>query len=359
MPNSHAAAAIVTPFLTLTSFLGQAFPGVNRELAGWRRQAAAIPDRQLRTQALASLALKKFHCQGGSVYAVWPRRYRREVLRAIVSLQTISDYLDNLCDRAGVLDEEAFRQLHLAFTDALLPGGMDRDYYAGYPYHRDGGYLQALVRTCRESLAALPGYVLVREEALYLAGLYCQLQVTKHLDINRRQERLQAWLQPLLAQLPDPLHWWELAAATGSTLGIFALMALAARGEVEARDVAGVRQAYFPWIGGLHILLDYLIDQEEDRAGGDLNFCAFYSDNVEAGRRLVYFLQESLAAARRLPDPAFHLLVVRGLPAFYLSDNKAAAREQLPARQAVLQAAGPCTRHLYRLCRSLRRVRVV
>ncbi|MDN5361449.1 MAG: tetraprenyl-beta-curcumene synthase [Moorella sp. (in: firmicutes)] len=359
MPDFHAAAAIVTPFLTLTSFLGQAFPGVNRELAGWRQRAATIPDLQLREQALASLTLKKFHCQGGSVYAVWPHHYRRELLRAIVALQTISDYLDNLCDRAGVLEEESFRQLHLAFTDALLPGGAGHDYYAAYPYHRDGGYLQTLVQACRTSLAALPGYALVRDEALYLAALYCRLQVTKHIEPGKRQEKLQAWLQPLLDQIPARLYWWELAAATGSTLGIFALMALAARREVREQEAARIREAYFPWIGGLHILLDYLIDQEEDWVGGDLNFCAFYRDGVEAGRRLSYFWQESLAAARELPDPAFHLLVVRGLPALYLSDVKAAQGEQLPARQVILQAAGPFSRNLYRLCRGLRRAGIV
>lgn len=34
-----------------------------------------------------------------------------------------------------------------------------------------------------------------------------------------------------------------------------------------------IKAGYFPYIQGLHILLDYLIDQEEDKAGGDLNFC--------------------------------------------------------------------------------------
>lgn len=40
-------------------------------------------------------------------------------VKFIVAFQTISDYLDNLCDRVEVNDEQAFRQLHLAITDAL------------------------------------------------------------------------------------------------------------------------------------------------------------------------------------------------------------------------------------------------
>jgi len=345
--------------IILGRLLFQALPEVNRELNRWRQLAAASPDQELGYQALASLSKKKFHCQGGSVYATWPRRYRQQLLKAIIALQTISDYLDNLCDRAGVQDEEAFRQLHLAFTDALTPGRTGHDYYARYPYCCDGGYLPALVRACQEALAALPGYPAVQGEILYLADLYCRLQTIKHIDVNSRQERLQAWLEPLLHQIPVPVCWWELAAATGSTLGIFALMTLATGKEVHVAAAARLREAYFPWIGGLHILLDYFIDQQEDREGGDLNFCTFYRDDRETGQRLQLFLTQSLARAQDLPEPFLHLMVVRGLPALYLSDGKAAGREQAAARRAILQAAGPLSWNLYRLCTTLRRLGII
>ncbi|CEP66330.1 Terpenoid synthase [Moorella glycerini] len=343
----------------LGRLLFQAFPAVNRELMRWRHLAASSPEPELSQQALASLTFKKFHCQGGSVYATWPPRYRQQILQAIVALQTISDYLDNLCDRAGVLDEKAFRQLHLAFTDALRPGRAEHDYYASYPYRQDGGYLKALVRACRQALMVLPGYKIVQEEILYLADLYCHLQATKHIDITRRQERLQSWLEPLLGQIPAPIYWWELAAATGSTLGIFALIAVAAREELTAPEVTRLKNAYFPWIGGLHILLDYFIDQQEDREGGDLNFCAFYCDEEEAARRLQFFLEQSLEKAQNLPDPAFHLMVVRGLPALYLSDAKVAGQKQASTREAVLRAAGSFSQNLYLLCKTLRWVGVI
>jgi tetraprenyl-beta-curcumene synthase len=98
--------------------------------------------------------------------------------------------------------------------------------------------------------------------------------------------------------------------------------------------------ANFPWIGGLHILLDYFIDRQEDRKGGDLIFCAFYPDAGDTGRRLQFFLEQSLEEAQNLPDPAFHLMVVRGLPALYLSDVKVARQNQVSTREAVLRAAG-------------------
>ncbi|WP_406677541.1 tetraprenyl-beta-curcumene synthase family protein [Moorella sp. ACPs] len=349
----------IRALVILGRLLFRAFPAVDRELKRWQHLAACSPEPELRRQALASLTQKKFHCQGGSVYTTLSPRYRygEQLLQAIVSLQTISDYLDNLCDRAGVVEEKAFRQLHLAFTDALTPGMNGHDYYAGYPYCRDGGYLQALVHACRQALMVLPGYKTVQEEILHLAGLYCCLQVTKHIEITRRQEQLQSWLEPLLGK--NPIYWWELAAATGSTLGIFALMAAAAREEVTASEVARLKDAYFPWIGGLHILLDYFIDQQEDRQGGDLNFCAFYRDEEEAGQRLQFFLEKSLEKAQKLPDPAFHLLVVQGLPALYLSDAKVAGPKYLSTRETVLRSAGAFSKKMYLLCKTLRRVGVI
>ena len=43
----------------------------------------------------------------------------REAIRFIVAYQTISDYLDNLCDRSTSLDPKDFSALHEAMKDAL------------------------------------------------------------------------------------------------------------------------------------------------------------------------------------------------------------------------------------------------
>lgn len=361
---------------TLARFLLLALPSTARELRAWRQEAAACPDAHLRSLALASIEAKAFHCLGGSVFSVWPGSCRRTLVQAIVALQTISDYLDNLCDRAGVQDGQAFRQLHQAFLDALDPAAGSRpepEYYALYPYRNDGGYLARLVQACQQAEAALPGYAAVKAQARQLGERYCSLQVHKHLEEAVREKALQDWLRPLLEKLRNQVFWWELAAATGSTLGIFALYALAsgkapappnpaaqARPSAQAGPSAqaaadAVVEAYFPWIGGLHILLDYLIDQQEDRLGGDLNFVEYYGGPAEAARRLSFFLQKSLDASGRLPDAAFHRTVIEGLLAMYLSDPKARAPELQPVRQALLRQGGPGTRRLFWLCTALRR----
>src|SRR5690625_6271420 len=54
------------------------FPAVNRELDFWTKRAKQIPDDELRAQALASIAAKRFHCQGGAVYALLAGKRRSE-----------------------------------------------------------------------------------------------------------------------------------------------------------------------------------------------------------------------------------------------------------------------------------------
>lgn len=328
-------------------------PLVNHEVDGWREYAEQRMDGPLREQALASIATKRFHCQGGAFYALCDSVDAPEhFVRFVVALQTISDYLDNLCDRAGIESEVAFAQLHLAMTDALDPAGEIHAYYAHYPQQDDGGYLDALVATCRQFLAALPSYYQARADALALAALYSRLQTYKHLRADEREQAMLDWLGKLnrTGRLTD----WEYAAATGSTLGMFCLAALACDAHLTTHTVRTLKNAYFPWICGLHIQLDYLIDQAEDLENGDLNFVSYYPNEARAAERLRAFYREAMHSAATTPQPHFTALIVRGLLALYLSDPKAreAPVQQIAAK--LLRDAGFETRFLYRFCRLLR-----
>lgn len=323
-------------------------PGVYRELAGWRRMAEAIPDPELRRQALASMTAKRFHCEGGAVYAAAAPtpEARRGLIRLIVALQTISDYLDNLCDRSTSLDPADFRQLHQAMRDAVVPDGTVGDYYACRRERDDGGYLAALVRACQEEVAKLPGYGAVAETVRHLVALYADLQVHKHVEWSQREARLLSWWEAHRAAHPD-LRWNEFAAATGSTLGMFALFLAATDPHVDRDTVRRIVATYFPWVCALHILLDYLIDQEEDRRGGDLNFVAYYRDAGEAAERLVYFARRAREATRGLPDGRFHRLIVDGLLGLYLSDGKVRRQRTVRLVSRRLLATAPLTARFF------------
>ncbi len=296
------------------------FPIVQRELNMWKERAGHIPDAELRMQALQSIDNKTFHCEGGAIYAVPVLTYRETLIPLIVAYQTISDYLDNLCDRSTSMDPEDFRQLHLSMLDALTPGAPLRDYYL-YRKEKEEGYLNQLVLTCQKMIGRLPGYHDVQDQILQLARWYTDLQVHKHVIPFEREVRLKNWWQPYSGKYSD-IRWNEFAAATGSTLGIFILFQLATYKHIPVKEVEQTMESYFPWICGLHILLDYLVDLEEDRIGGDLNFISYYQDEKETIERLIYILDRAHDAARRLPNPIFHKRIVEGLVGLYLADGK-------------------------------------
>ncbi len=317
-------------------------PLLEREFAAWYKRAGEIPDSELRKQALASMDTKKFHCEGGAVYAAQVISYADKLVPLIVAYQTISDYLDNLCDRSTSLDPQDFRQLHLSMQDALTPDAPVRDYYRYREEKDDGGFLAALVRTCQEQIKTLPSYATIQRRALTLSRLYSDLQVYKHIAHDKREAELLAWWEQYRPSYPE-LYWQEFAAVTGSTIGIFALFALATEPRLDSQKIAAIDSAYFPWICGLHILLDYLIDLEEDRAGGDLNFVSYYRSDEEALDRLQFFVQQAKESVGRLPNPAFHRMIVDGLVAFYLADRKVNRRQPqiyTIAKKLMRQASG-------------------
>lgn len=343
----------LTNIQLMYAFIYKVFPQVNSELNQWSGIAQLIPCPVIKEQALASIQHKKFHCQGGSIYALYPGIPMKNFVTLVVALQTISDYLDNLCDRAGVANEQAFRLLHQAMLDALDPEAAPQNYYAFYPFHDDGGYLTKLVMTCQKELKQLPSYSIVKPYLLKFAGLYSDLQTYKHLDLSIREEKMSTWLSQYTDNYPHITHW-EFAASTGSTLGMFMLCAAAHDKKLTATDANNIFITYFPWINGLHILLDYFIDATEDQNNGDLNFVAYYQNEQEVLSRLTHFTEQALQQTQTLPEPYFHKTVVRGLLAMYLSDPKTNFPKEEVIKKALLKTAGRYTTFMHLLCQLLR-----
>lgn len=303
-------------------------PLVSKYLGQWRKMAGDIPDPELRRQAILSLDTKAFHCQGGAILGLLAADDYREAIKFIVAYQTISDYLDNLCDRSTSQDPADFTALHESMSAALGLQEDLADYYRYHPEREDGGYLAALVGVCREVILPLPGYKLIVPAIAELSRSYCELQVYKHVATENRLPLLTNWFARHRDRLA-PMSWFEFAASTGSTLGIFALVSSAFHADFTEERAKNLQVAYFPWVQGLHILLDYLIDQEEDRQGGDLNFCSFYQSAQEMEARIVYFYRQAREAVKNLPAAPFHLYVIRGLIGTYLADRKAARQSEV------------------------------
>jgi len=334
-------------------FVRHVFPEVEKQLKSWTQLSRSLDDQKLGEQALASIRSKRFHAQGGSIYALYPNVDLKSAVKFIVSFQTISDYLDNLCDRTGVKDEPAFRQLHLSMLDAVDPERKMSDYYKFFPYKNDSGYLNKLVEECRSQVLKLPSYPLVVNTVKKYVHLYSDLQTYKHLSESIREDCLKTWASYYLMQHPG-ISCWEFSAAAGSTLGIFMLFAAASDPDLTEDEVKAIDSAYFPWICSLHILLDYYIDAQEDLRTGDLNFTYYYKNLKHCEERLSYFIERSTEQCSRLRYPEYHITIIRGLLAMYLSDPKASWGLNRLASRRLLEKGGKQVKLYYNLCRILR-----
>lgn len=318
----------------------QIFPQVRQELAYWKSRAEQIPNKELRTQAIASISSKRFHCQGGGVYAILANKRWKDSIRFIVAYQTISDYLDNLCDRSSSLDPSDFRLLHQSMLDALSPQTSAENYYKLRVDQDDGGYLLELVKTCQTILGNVSGYEHIQDTVMKLCKLYGDLQVHKHVDHKERVPRLTSWFEENKTDCPQ-LSWYEFSAAAGSTLGIFCLVTYTLGGEMSSDLASDIFRGYFPYMQGLHILLDYYIDQNEDQTEADLNFCTYYKSQTDLKERLQYFIKETNKHVQKLPDHHFHEMVQRGLVGLYLGDRKVQdLNSGKTMRKALLDASG-------------------
>ncbi|WP_234987227.1 tetraprenyl-beta-curcumene synthase family protein [Bacillus sinesaloumensis] len=343
------------PISLMKKVYREVFPIVHRELAVWKKKAESIPNEELRKQALASIHSKTFHCEGGAILALLSGGHIKDCIRFIVAYQTISDYLDNLCDRSTSLDPNDFRSLHDSMPDALKPGQTTKNYYQFRDEQDDGGYLESLVTTCQDVLQNIKHYEKIADYLHELSSYYCDLQIHKHVKVEERVSRLEKWFKNHQANLPN-MEWYEFSACSGSTLGIFCLVAYAFHEEFEEEIAIKVRNGYFPYIQGLHILLDYFIDQEEDRKGGDLNFCFYYPHENELVNRIQHFIHEADKHTAGLPNEKFHRLINRGLLGVYLSDEKVRTqRDVMKIAKKIIKLGGKTSFFFYVNGRAYRR----
>lgn len=356
----HWALKTVRRSRYLAGGLFTVLPQARRELRAWEARAHAIPDPEYRALALSSIRHKAFHSEGGAMYAMAvSRTYRGPLIGFIVAVQTISDYLDTLCDRHpslpdGAHPEDFFRGIHAAFACALRVDGAEPGDTA-FPVS-DGGYLARLVRTARAQLSRLRGARSVSPAMVTLGNLYSEFQSLKHLGRPQADERLARWYDRVRASGVPPyiagdrlseLHWWEFGAAAGSTLGIFALATAGARNaDLAPSEIVRIVAAYFPFICAYHILLDYLIDQREDAHGGDLNLIACYPEGTDVIARLRDIREHARRCARPLDPPDLHPLLIAGLTALYITDPKVGSQPFGEQAQSLLKDAGMTARIL-------------
>jgi tetraprenyl-beta-curcumene synthase len=303
------------------------YPRVAREMSYWKMRASRIPDPLLRELALDAHRTKSGHVEGAAIFAALVPRARRQcAIRLIVAWQAAYDYIDSVSEQPCADPQTNGRQLHLALLQALKAGPLREDYYAHFDHDQDDEYLTDLIRTARDTFVTLPHRELVGKPIRRAATRIVDYQALNQTD----QAPLARWAK---THIPPgvPVRWWEIAAASASSLAVLALIATAADPASTRSDTNAIEHAYFPWIGALNTLLDSLVDLQEDANNSRFSLLDYYSSPHEAAERMRMLARQSMKVARALPHGKQHALILAGMSSFYLAMPEA---QQPAARQA-------------------------
>jgi tetraprenyl-beta-curcumene synthase len=316
----------------------------------WDARALRIPEGPLRTDALDALRRKRGQTDGAALFSILPRRRNHSYLRLLVAYQIAWDYLDSVSERGGYVGIENGRQLHLALVDALDPDSPNRDYYKYSPWREDGGYLQALVDTCRECCRCLPSFEQVRALVLGDAMRAQVLALNHEPDPALRDALLRAWAAREFPNGHDAA-WYELSGAASAGLAAFALLALACEPHCTNAEIARTHAAYFPWVSVVACMLDSYADQAEDHANGDHSYIAHYPTLGAAITQTCRLVHRSMSELDTLPNGEAHLIIAACMVALYLSKSSTREHSMRRASRELAKAGGPLTRALLPILR--------
>jgi tetraprenyl-beta-curcumene synthase len=317
------------------------FAQTRRERHRWQGRAEGIPSNKLRQLALEAHEAKAGNVEGATAFAAFVEpRWRKKVIRAQVAFQSAYDYLDTLAEQPSSSPASNAHQLHLALLAACDRSSRLVDYYAYNEHCEDAGYLAKLIEDCRRSLEALPSWSVSASSIRRLARRIVAYQSLNLTEAQGGQAGLARWAERETPTGAD-LAWWETAASAGSSLGVFALIAASAQDDLSSTEANSIEQAYWPWIGALHSLLDSLVDLAQDSAAGQRSLLDNYESREEAAQRLREIAELALGAADRLPRAQGHVTVLTAMATFYLAGHKARGEtERLVARE-IMGTFGP------------------
>jgi tetraprenyl-beta-curcumene synthase len=325
---------------------------VKAELAAWRARAEAIPDAAIRRHALAAMDDGRTLVDGAALFWVLPRRPHPELLRLLVALQTLLNFLDLALEReAQGPDRRPGSWMWLAH-DAL---DLTRP-----PPHRaietrsgnDGGYLRALVMACRAGCATLPHYrharpLLVREAARSRA-----FEIEHDRDAPRRVAAMEVHVGQHFGDVTG-MTWWELIGGASSLLTAMVVLALAADEATAPHDLWRAADAYV-CVAAAAALLDSYVDRPADAQSGAHNWLDYYPTDEQATRRAIELLRQAVVEASRLRNAERHVVIVTSMAALALSSDTARSPERRTDTAAMARSGGGMTRMLIPVLRAWR-----
>jgi tetraprenyl-beta-curcumene synthase len=317
-------------------------PKVRAELARWRARARKIEDPELRTLALHTLYGEGFAAEVAATLAtLTPRQHRGTVVRAVVALEVMYDYLDGLTEQPAPDPLANGRLLFKAFTDALDPSGeLDEDYYRHCSSAADGGYLRELAAVVKDALVCLPSATALAPAMLQAASRCAEAEVLTHAGAFTSTSQVERWARQTANG--SGLEWREyLAGAASSVLAVHALIALAGDAHTTVEHAASIDAVYLA-LGALSTMLDSVVDYEQDVEHGTLAYIRHYGeDRSIIGDRVVHVAQAAARRAHDAPRSVHHLMTLAGVAAYYTSAPSATSELAWPVTSRIQSELQP------------------
>ena len=337
-------------------FWSSVAPIARAELARWRTHAGRIRDQGLRELALAQLADEAFNAEVAATLATLAPRARRDaVVKAIVAIEVLFDYLDGRTEAlfsppAGAGAEPAnagpaVRERKLLEDGRRLYGTLTAAIDGYTCGHRpglagaDSDYLDRLWRHAHEHASTLPGLAAVRSSAIVAASRCGEAQLRLHAAVEFGDGQLRQWAEQ--ACQGSGLGWREyVGGCASSVLAVHALIATAARADASEAEAHALDATYLA-IGAIITTLDSLVNDTRDKGAGEAGYIRLYNGRGEIQERLTTLIAEALTRADCMPDAAHHAMTLAGVAAYYTTHPGAADPENRAIRTAVRRQLTP------------------
>ena len=316
-------------------------PDTRRELARWSAPAQAIEDPALQALAVEKLTEEHFNAEVATTVATLsPRGSRAAVVRAIVALELLFDYLDGRTELPAGDPLAESRRLFAPFVGTLAPRAAQTVAPgAAGGEGPDGPYVRGLARRTREQVLVLPGADSVLEVAHASLSRCAEAQGRLHAAAWVGERQLQDWAVEHAAG--TGLGWREYAAGgASSVLAAHALIAAAADPVTTPADARRIDSAYLA-ICAVITILDSVVDQRADLARGESGFTRLFATSEELQASLRSLIREALVRCRAAPHGEHHAMTLSGVAAYYLSHPGAGDRDARPVAAMVRRELSP------------------
>jgi tetraprenyl-beta-curcumene synthase len=318
---------------------------VSCEVSHWLTLAQAIPDDELREDALEAIERKRANIDGAALFSTLPDARSNSLLRLLVAYEILADFLDCTSERGAHIGTRNGLQLHRALVEALDPQLAISDYYRFHPWRTDGGYVRTLVETCRALCSQLPSYEVAKPHLARATRLTQVLALNHEPEPGRRDVLLGQWAKEHFPGESE-LTWFECTGGASAWLTVLALLAVAADRHSAQAHAQATFDVYLPWISLTGTMLDSYGDQGVDEANLDHSYIAHYPNSAVAVYRIGAIVRRSLCEAESLPRGERHLALTSCMIAMYLSKDSVRTSAARAHTHALLQSAGPLTRLL-------------